>query len=166
MILKNAGAIKRWVPGWLKGWLRRGEPVLHRSVNQNVYHCTVQKCASQWMRALFSDPRVYRASGLRPYRYQDDLPGQFDPRTLTERRFDEPFPVNSIATTIYIDYEGFSRIPKPRTYKAFFIMRDPRDVLISWYFSSKHSHPLQGNLSPGPCRPSPHVRVGWADLLP
>ncbi len=120
--------------------------VLCRSENRNIYHCTVQKSASQWMRAILADPRVYRFSGLAPYRYQDFLPGQCDPRKLTERRFGKAFPPFTIATTIYTDYGGFASIPKPARYKAFFVMRDPRDVLVSWYFSSKFSHHLVGDL--------------------
>lgn len=147
MIREKADALKRWIPGWLKVWLRRRQaPVFYQSQNQNIYHCTVQKSASQWLRAILSDPRVYRACGLSPYRYQDHLPGQHDPRKLTQRRFEKAFPATTIATTIYIDYDGFASIPKPPCYKAFFVMRDPRDVLISWYFSSKFSHPLMGDL--------------------
>ena len=143
MIHQKIDKVKRWMPAWIKSWFRRP---LYRSQNQNIYHCTVQKSASQWLRAILSDPRVYRSCGLTSYRYQDDLPGKHDPRKLTQRRFEKPFPEATIVTTIYIDYEGFASIPKPARYKAFFVMRDPRDVLISWYFSSKFSHPLLGDL--------------------
>ena len=139
--------LKSLIPAWLEQWYRNSDGyVRYRSRNQNHYHCTVQKSASQWLRGILSDPRTYRHCGLRPYRYQDHLPGRHDPRKLTLRRFDQAFPPATIATPVYIDYEGFATIPKPPHYKAFFVMRDPRDVLISWYFSSKFSHPLLGEM--------------------
>jgi hypothetical protein len=42
---------------------------------------------------------------------------------------------------LYIDREGFDAIPKPGPWRAFFVARDPRDIVVSWYFSSIHSHP-------------------------
>jgi len=43
---------------------------------------------------------------------------------------------------MYITYQNFAAIPKPEAYRAIFIMRDPRDILISWYFSTAYSHPI------------------------
>ncbi len=131
---------------WLKKARLHREAVAYQSANQNIYHCTVQKTASQWMRAILSDPRVYRYCGLYTHRYEDGLPGRNDERTLIERRFDKPFPVGAIASPLYCDYQGFSSIPKPLHYKGFFVTRDPRDLLVSWYFSAKISHPLMGDL--------------------
>jgi hypothetical protein len=129
-------------------WRRRGQggAVLHLSTYQNLYHCTVQKSASQWIRRLFSDPRVYPYCGLDSFQYQHQLPGRFDPRKLTDRRFTSAFPEGTIATPLYVDYAGYASIPKPARYKAFFLMRDPRDVVVSWYFSSKLSHQPQGDI--------------------
>jgi Sulfotransferase domain len=135
--------LTRW-KSWLSG--RTHMDVRYRSINQNVYHCTVQKCASQWIRRIFSDPRVFRYSGLESFQYQHQLPGKFDPRTLTQRRFTKAFPDATIATPLYLDFDGFASIPKPLCYKAFFVMRDPRDIIVSWYFSTKLSHKAQGDI--------------------
>lgn len=131
----------------ISSWYRQSRFFVRRqSENENVFHCTVQKSASQWILAIVSDERVYRYSGLVSYQYTQELPGGFDPRKTTELTFDKPFPPRTLVTPLYIGYESFKTIPKPRKYKAFFVMRDPRDLLISWYFSAKYSHPLVGPL--------------------
>ncbi|MGB3492757.1 MAG: methyltransferase domain-containing protein [Elainellaceae cyanobacterium] len=110
----------------------------------NVYHCCVQKTGSQWFRKLFSDSRVQEISGLTPYNYEEHLPAKIDPRNLNDRFYDEAFPENTIVTPFYVSYSGFCSLPKPIEYKAFFIKRDPRDIVVSWYFSMKYSHGLTG----------------------
>lgn len=138
---------KTWIPSWLKpNRLHAPDDVVYRSIHQNLYHCTVQKCASQWIRLLLSDQLTFKYCGLTPYQYQQQLPGKFDPRKLTERRFASAFPFGTIATPIYVDFAGYASIPKPAHYKAIFVMRDPRDVVVSWYFSAKLSHKAQGDL--------------------
>ena len=122
------------------------DEVVHVSTYENIYHCTVQKSASQWVRGILSHPLVYRYSGLRPFQYQSRLPVGHDPRPLTQRRFQTQFPMSTIATPMYVDCAGFESIPKPANYRAFFVMRDPRDIVVSWYFSAKFSHPTVGTL--------------------
>ena len=69
------------------------------------------------------------------------FPGGIDPRKMTEIRFEAPLPPGTIVSPLYLDYPGFRSIPKPDSYRAFFVMRDPRDILVSWYLSIKHYHP-------------------------
>lgn len=127
------------ITGWLGG-------VRHHSRCENVFHLCVPKTASQWYRQVLADERTYRYSGLRHYQYQNDLPDKSDPRRLTERSFEKPFPPRTIVSPLYIDYENYRRIPKPETARGFFVMRDPRDITVSWYFSTKHSHPKMGQV--------------------
>jgi Sulfotransferase domain len=112
----------------------------------NLYHCCLPKTGSQWIGKILSDPAVYAYSGLKSHNYQSQLPGRYDPRNIIDRTFTEPFPKGSIVTPLYISFDNFVAIPKPEHYKAFFVMRDPRDILISWYFSMKHSHTALGNV--------------------
>ena len=124
--------------------VRRALGARHVSAVENVYHCCVHKTASQWLRKIFSDRRTYQFCGLDVFNYEQELPGGVDTRKITERTFDRAFPSRAIVTPVYIDLPGFERIPKPEKFRAFFVPRDPRDVVISWYFSVKLSHKVMG----------------------
>ncbi len=117
-----------------------------RSEVENIYHCCVHKTASQWIARILSAEEIYLGCGLRTYSYQRDLPGGSDTRKITDRTFDCGFPKASIVTPVYIGRENFRAFPKPRSWRAFAVVRDPRDVLVSWYFSWKHSHPVMGDV--------------------
>lgn len=120
--------------------------VVARSPYDNLYYCTTQKTGSQWFRAIFNDEHFYRYTGLRMVPYEE--------LGLKYAEFSEPFPKYSVATHLYINYPTFQAIPKPKRYKAFFVLRDPRDAVVSWYFSAKKSHK--------PVGPIPEMR---SDLL-
>lgn len=113
---------------------------------KNIYHCCVHKTGSQWLKAIFSDEIVSDKTGMSLYTYQKNLATKGDPRKLSERIFDKPFPENCIISPLYMDYSCYTSIPKPDCYKTFFIFRDPRDIIVSWYFSVKYSHPLMGKI--------------------
>jgi hypothetical protein len=116
------------------------------SPSDNVFHCCLQKTGSQWVKRILADPDVFRATGLSTYQYQADMPQGHDPRPVDERSFTEPFPTRTIVSPIYIDYENYLAIPKPETSRAFFVTRDPRDLVVSWYFSQRFSHGLMGDI--------------------
>lgn len=111
----------------------------------NIFHCCVQKTASQWIRSLFQDSRITMHSGLQVLNFYHDLEKE-DPRLSSSYLFTVPFPANTIVTPLYISFESFCSIPKTEKYRAFFIMRDPRDLVVSWYFSTKYSHPPIGKI--------------------
>ena len=98
----------------------------------NFYHCCTQKTASQWLRHVFSDPLFVRHSGMLPVPYRK--------LGLRSALLEKPFPRNTVVTHLYIDYPTFEALPKPGPYKAFFILRDPRDITCSFYYSIKNSH--------------------------
>jgi hypothetical protein len=100
----------------------------------------VHKTGSRWIRAVLADAAFYPYCGLKAYSYQQELPGGVDAREVRARTFSRPFPPGTIVTPIYVGYQNYLGIPKPGRYRAFFVMRDPRDIVVSWYFSMKHSH--------------------------
>src|SRR5918996_430534 len=123
-----------------------GMEIAHRSESVNLYHCCVHKTGSQWIRNILSDPIVYKYSGLKGYHYQSSLAGGNDSRDISQRTFAEAFPRLTIVSPLYIPFGSFTTVPKPEKYKGFFVMRDPRDILISWYFSMRHSHTVLENV--------------------
>jgi len=110
--------------------------VVQLSPYDNIYHCCTQKTASQWFRAVLSDPRILKFTGLRVLPYVQ--------LGLKYASFSGPMPPRTIAAHLYIDYPTYLTIPKPSTYRTFFVVRDPRDIIISWYFSARYSHKLIG----------------------
>lgn len=115
-------------------------------VNTNLYHVCVHKTGSQWIKKIFSDPIIFEVTKMQPYTYQHWMPGKVDERKLTSRYFIEPFPENRIITPLYIDKTCYDTIQKPAIYKSFCIIRDPRDILVSWYFSIRDTHPVMGQI--------------------
>lgn len=95
----------------------------------NVYHCCVYKTGSQWFRRVFSDPRVYRWSGLKPVN-GSRLPPGYRP------------PPDTAVTGYYISYPNFNELDKHHNFVSFFIIRDPRELVVSWYFSTRYTHTL------------------------
>jgi hypothetical protein len=148
-IRSTINRIKSLVPGAIKTSIREVESSIRRNPLylrdraevDNIFHCCTHKSASQWVRALLSDSITFRYTGLRAFHYQTEWMGGGDPRPYHERRFSKPFPEQTVAVALYSDYSGFQSIPKPEEYRAFFVMRDPRDVTVSWYFSMKNTHP-------------------------
>jgi len=102
---------------------------------RNVYHCAMRKTASQWIKALLSDPVVYRHSGLlmhdpRPYKWE----------------YPQAFPPGRAVSTLFVSHQRFMGIQKPGAYRAFFVLRDPRDIVVSSYFSTRNSHTPMGDV--------------------
>lgn len=103
---------------------------------ENIYHCCVQRTASQWIKRVLSDKLILKASSMSLYNPEQNFIGTTSQYPAAELSF----PQSSIISPLYIDYKDFLEIPKPENYKVFFVMRDPRDLLISYFFSVKFSH--------------------------
>ena len=100
---------------------------------------------------------MYKYTGLEVFqfgRYLDLLyetysdgsipPWQFGPLLYSGYSSNVPLPRRTIATHFYMSYASYLSIPKPEAYRTFFVLRDPRDIIVSWYFSVRYSHSLMG----------------------
>ncbi len=117
----------------------RSVRVVRQSRYDNIYHCCTQKTATQWIRAIFTDPIAYRYTGLDVLPYAH-LSLNYPHLGLRFVHIDRPLPKRTFAACLPIDYPTYLSIPKPDRYKAFFVLRDPRDITVSWYFSARYSH--------------------------
>src|SRR3990172_11441776 len=111
--MSQSSTLSSLTPKGLRSWFRKSRFfIYHQSKNENIFHCTVHKSASQWIRRIASDERIYRYSGLVSHQYTQEMPDGFDLRKITERSFDKPFPSRTFVTPLYIDYGNFIKIPK------------------------------------------------------
>jgi hypothetical protein len=121
---------------------KKRDVVRRYNPNDAIYHCTVQKTGSTWINNVFQDKRVYKYTGLKVVPYID-LPKSIQDAAVPV------VPLKSIAVRFYLDYSTYLRIEKPPSYKTFYITRDPRDIVVSWYYSMKFSHTPLSELAEG-----------------
>jgi len=113
--------------------------------NRQIFHCCVQKTASQWFKYILGLEDVLDAAKLSAFYPYCESFDRSD-NIFTSKSY-SPFPKNTLISPLYIDYKTFSNLPKPKDYRAFFVTRDPRDILVSWYFSAKFSHGKDGYIN-------------------
>lgn len=137
MIMGHIRKLRRLVPIEAEYEVRNAcsifVPIRYKSRYSAVFHTCVWKTASQWIRVVLSDPRIYMYSGLKPRVPVDSTMWWPKPYQLM-------IPDRRIVPDLYCDYEQFTQLRKPAPYAVFFVKRDPRDILISWYFSNRYSH--------------------------
>lgn len=107
-----------------------------RTPYENVYYCCTQRTGSQTLRAVFQHETFWRWSGLRvePY-FEVGLRS-----ARADERLRKAFARHTLACHLYVDYPTYQSIPKPSRYKTFFVMRDPRDAVVSFYYAALVSH--------------------------
>lgn len=94
------------------------------------------KSGSQWVKALFDHEEVRRRTGLLT------LP-QLDYKTRLDRRL----PTGAFVPGLYVSYPEYLRIPKHREHRCIYVVRDPRELVVSAYFSYRESHRLLGGIA-------------------
>lgn len=118
------------------GRLRCVIKALFSSNRVTIYHASIQKTGSSWICDVLSDSRMFPHLGI-PIFPQ----GRYEWGGFLNR-----FPVGSYVPGLFISYQLFEEINKPKRYKAFYVMRDPRAVLVSWYFSARDTHFSMGRV--------------------
>ena len=102
-----------------------------------IFLASSPKAGSQWAKALFDHPIVADHTKLCP------LP-QRDYQAVKPTRF----PAGTIVPGLYVGYDHYLKIPKPLPYRTVYVFRDPRELVVSAYFSAVATHRLIGDLAP------------------
>ncbi|MBV8246769.1 MAG: sulfotransferase domain-containing protein [Candidatus Eremiobacteraeota bacterium] len=91
---------------------------------------TFPKCGSQWVRDVMSDPELLRAASAR----------HFSPVGAYTLQDWEKEPQETCVGPIFtVGYEQWKAVAK-KGEKALVVLRDPRDIVVSWAFSIAYSH--------------------------
>jgi lipopolysaccharide transport system ATP-binding protein len=92
----------------------------------SIFHITHWKAGSQWVRAVLED--------VAPDRIVQPLPDQ-------RHDFNSPIVPGGIYTPVYASEQQFrAAVPVTINQRTFVVVRDPRDTLVSWYYSLRYSH--------------------------
>lgn len=117
------------------------KPIISHTRNQCIFHCCVQKTGSQWIKHVLCDRELYRYHGLKSIFYDES------PVSIPEA----PVPLvhnGKLHIHYYIDFPTYQKMAKPDRYKTFYIFRDPRDIVVSWYFSVRNTHGPRPSILP------------------
>jgi hypothetical protein len=102
----------------------------------NVYLCSVQKTGSQWFKKIFNDEVFKSATGLREHMQRRYEYGEFVKR----------FPIGTFVPGLYLSYDLFAEIDRADRSYTIYTKRDPRDIIVSWYYSMLETHSLMGKV--------------------
>jgi len=120
----------------LKTIFKNAPGYLLRDKNRAIYHACIQKSASTWFTMLFSEPVFRETTRLVHFNPQENF--IVDDRSVINKML--KIPHGCIVSPLYCHHQDFKAMTKPSQYKAFFVMRDLKDYIISEYFSLRYSH--------------------------
>lgn len=103
--------------------------ILRKPELDNIFYVSTSKTGSEWVKRVLSDPLITRRSRMNMYR------GRW-----VKQNPERKIPPYTFTSSLGITWETYLKIPKPQNYKTLYIQRDPRDILISWYYSTLYSH--------------------------
>ena len=91
----------------------------------NIFAGSCPKSGSQWIKALLHHPVVRKHTGLFTL-----------PQLGYQQRSFGGFPGGTFVPGLYISYQEYTRFHQPLPHRMVYVFRDPRDIVVSAYFSA------------------------------
>jgi hypothetical protein len=95
----------------------------------NIYAASSPKAGSQWMRALLDHPVVRAHTGLYAV-----------PQLDYQEHPEKGFPAGVFVPGFYVRYDEYQRVPHRYPHRCVYMFRDPRDLVVSGYYSAVKTH--------------------------
>lgn len=95
----------------------------------NIYAGSCPKSGSQWAKALLHHPIVRAHTGLFTL-----------PQLAYYQQEPKAFPVGTFVPGMYVSYDYYRQIPHTGERRMIYIFRDPRDIVVSAWFSGTETH--------------------------
>lgn len=108
----------------------------------NIYHCTIHKAASSFFWRMLENKNIkqcFTDAGFDTIHYETKLKGKLEEK-YTEQKKIRFVPNKFFVHNWYSDYQTFKNAGKSNNYHGIYIYRDPRELIVSAYFSWKNSH--------------------------
>ena len=114
----------------------------NNSLKTSVIHFSVNKSATQYIKSILRKAAI--ENGMTPvsigdYAFHSTMPFL---NRLSDKEWKEYTHIFKPKGYMHTVFGAMVRIPHLEQYKIILIVRDPRDVLVSGYFSKAFSHPL------------------------
>jgi len=107
------------------------------------FHCSVHKAGSHWITAMLADPWLRQWAPSKPeYLYPWNNTNRNEESYVCDLKqvFSSEIPDNIIVSPLYTGWGNFLDFVKDSPYKAIYIIRNPKDIVISMYYSWVKTH--------------------------
>ena len=143
--------LKNLIPNWAKTIVRKtiekfenGLVYRKNDVNCRNLIVTSHKCGSQWFKSIFGSRHMHNILDYHYYAFKLLPLKGFDTTKLTKRRYDIRQLKPGIYGPIYVGPSSLNGLKDSDN--IYVVIRDPRNLIVSWYESLLKTHALMGNV--------------------
>lgn len=142
---------KNLIPNWAKTIVRKSWEQIENNflfrenqIEQLNFIVTSHKCGSQWFKSIFRSAQLHKLANYHYYAFKLLPLNGFDTAKLTERKYELKGLEPGIYGPVYVGPS--SLVGLSTSDNVCVVIRDPRNLIVSWYDSILKTHALMGNV--------------------